>query len=379
MRTRQSPRLTNFLLLPILYFAAAKISQLTVMPEGIAMVWLPNGVLLTAFIRFQGRGMLYFSVLALVSEVLADLSTFTLIEAFIFGLTNIVESASAYALLKTWRSDPRFQTSKDWVKFVLAGPVIAAFVATCFGALVYARFGNIETSYFEYLRIWWFGDALGLLILTPALLSMGPYGSLDAKRPVTYRRTDGLALLLMLTVLTLLMLSQGGKLLGVHIGPILFLPFVLFAAARLSLRWTALMVLAVAFTTIGLMIGGLAPFGSLPAAEAVIQAQEFILVMSFMAIGLATLLSQLRARQEEIAALNTGLERRVKERTSELEHALAQVTQLQGLLPICSSCKKIRDEQNHWHQLEKYITERTEARFSHGYCPECFAKEMQKL
>ncbi len=374
-----SPRLAHFLLLPVLYFAAAKISQLTVMPEGIAMLWLPNGVLLATFIRFQGRGMPYFAALALGSEILADLGTFSVTEALIFGLTNVLESAGAFVLLRAWRFDPRFQTSNDLVKFVMAGPVIAAFVAACGGALVYEHYGNVETPYFEYLRIWWFGDGLGLLILTPAILSMGPAGSQDTERPVTYRLTDALAVLLLLTVLALLLFSRGGKLLGVHIGPILFLPFVLFAAARFPLRWAALTVVAVAFAIIGMMVGGLAPFGNLPAAEAVVQAQEFILVMSLMAMGLAALLSQLHARQDEIAALNAGLERRVKERTQELEQALAQVTQLQGLLPICSSCKKIRDDHNHWHQLEKYISERTEARFSHGFCPECLARQMREL
>jgi DNA-binding response OmpR family regulator len=63
----------------------------------------------------------------------------------------------------------------------------------------------------------------------------------------------------------------------------------------------------------------------------------------------------------------------------ELEAALAQVKQLEGLIPICMYCKKIRDDQNIWHQLEKYITEHSEAQFSHGMCPKCFEKNMQDL
>jgi len=81
----------------------------------------------------------------------------------------------------------------------------------------------------------------------------------------------------------------------------------------------------------------------------------------------------------EIVALNAGLERRVDERTQELQQALAQVKQLQGLLPICSWCKRIRDSEDRWHSLEDYISDRTDARFSHGVCPECLAKEMAGL
>lgn len=57
----------------------------------------------------------------------------------------------------------------------------------------------------------------------------------------------------------------------------------------------------------------------------------------------------------------------------------SQVNQLSGLLPICCVCKKVRDDQNYWQQVESYISKRTDARFSHGYCPDCFKKTMQEL
>lgn len=47
---------------------------------------------------------------------------------------------------------------------------------------------------------------------------------------------------------------------------------------------------------------------------------------------------------------------------------------LEGILPVCASCKKIRDDQNNWHAIESYIHERSNAKFSHGICPECAAK-----
>jgi AmiR/NasT family two-component response regulator len=56
---------------------------------------------------------------------------------------------------------------------------------------------------------------------------------------------------------------------------------------------------------------------------------------------------------------------------TELQDALVQVKILSGLLPICASCKKIRDDKGSWHQLEVYIRDHSEARFSHGICPVC--------
>ena len=59
---------------------------------------------------------------------------------------------------------------------------------------------------------------------------------------------------------------------------------------------------------------------------------------------------------------------------SELQEALAKVKTLSGLLPICASCKKIRDDKGYWRQIESYIHEHSEADFSHGICPDCARK-----
>lgn len=59
---------------------------------------------------------------------------------------------------------------------------------------------------------------------------------------------------------------------------------------------------------------------------------------------------------------------------SELQEALKKVRTLSGLLPICASCKKIRDDKGYWNQLEIYIQEHTQAEFSHGLCPDCLKK-----
>ena len=58
----------------------------------------------------------------------------------------------------------------------------------------------------------------------------------------------------------------------------------------------------------------------------------------------------------------------------ELKDALGEVKALSGLLPICASCKKIRDDKGYWNQIEFYIQEHSEAQFSHGMCPECSDK-----
>ena len=61
----------------------------------------------------------------------------------------------------------------------------------------------------------------------------------------------------------------------------------------------------------------------------------------------------------------------------ELQEALAEVRTLREFLPICSYCKKVRDDQNYWSQIESYISEHTSTKFSHGICPECYKKTVE--
>jgi DNA-binding response OmpR family regulator len=74
-----------------------------------------------------------------------------------------------------------------------------------------------------------------------------------------------------------------------------------------------------------------------------------------------------------VIELQTELTRHVKE----LENALEHIKTLQGILPICSYCKKIRDDQNYWQQVETYIAQFTDARFSHSICPDCFERHVK--
>ena len=60
-----------------------------------------------------------------------------------------------------------------------------------------------------------------------------------------------------------------------------------------------------------------------------------------------------------------------KRLNAELSKALAEINRLEGLLPICAACKKIRMEDNSWEQIEAYVSQRTEAKFTHSLCPEC--------
>ena len=85
---------------------------------------------------------------------------------------------------------------------------------------------------------------------------------------------------------------------------------------------------------------------------------------------------ELQARVE-VGARMIELQQSLKNRVQELQDALAQVKQLQGILPICSYCKHVRDDQNYWQQVESYISDHSDVQFSHSVCPDCFARVVQ--
>lgn len=90
-----------------------------------------------------------------------------------------------------------------------------------------------------------------------------------------------------------------------------------------------------------------------------------IRLVSFIAIGLAvSKIRQLLDRQRKLV--------------EDLHRSLSEIKVLETFLPICSQCKKIRDQEGSWQQLEQYISEHSNTQFSHSFCPEC-AKNIRKL
>ncbi len=134
---------------------------------------------------------------------------------------------------------------------------------------------------------------------------------------------------------------------------------------------------------------------------------SFLILISTTALVLVWRLAAQRRKAVNLKRLNIELDRRVAEqthtlqgknrllekeiaerkqaelaltdKTHQLEEALAQIKTLNGMLPICANCKKIRDDQGYWNQLEAYLGDHSDATFSHCICPECFRRLYPEL
>lgn len=82
---------------------------------------------------------------------------------------------------------------------------------------------------------------------------------------------------------------------------------------------------------------------------------------------------------KKLEELNGKLEDKVEERTNKLKQAMSEIKQLTGMLPICAHCKKIRDDKGYWKHVEEYVSQHSDAVFSHGICPSCIKKIYPKF
>lgn len=96
------------------------------------------------------------------------------------------------------------------------------------------------------------------------------------------------------------------------------------------------------------------------------------------------LFRNLSISQKNLTEINTQLNKEISERIkaeeekeeliSQLQKSISEIKTLRGILPICSYCKKIRDDEGYWNQVEVYVKQHSDARFSHGICPDCMEK-----
>jgi diguanylate cyclase (GGDEF)-like protein len=308
----ESPSLKHLALVGALYFIGAKLGMLTATPEGNALLWPPNAVVLAALLRFSGQRLREIGLVVLAAQVTADVPRFTLVEALLFGMINFAEAAGAFLVLRWLRFDARFAAVADVSRFTLA-TIAASGAAALVGAAVYSAFRGAQVTYLEFLRVWWFGDALGLMIITPLLLGFRPFRTMSPDAPSPWSRAD-------LVMVALAVLAVGG--IWMDAAPVLgTLFFVLYVAWRAPPRWAAVAVALVALLMLVVISSGRQPFEELGMRDAVVYAQRYLFVLALFGLGFSVLLTQLRTHQAE-------LEQRVAERTRELEAVNAQLAQL---------------------------------------------------
>lgn len=340
MTEEQAPHdLIRMLVVGVTYYAGAWLGvHGTVTAEGIAILWPPNAVLLAAFLLSPRRQWPLLVPPVMLAELFADVPTFPVWAALAFAAVNLFEASLAAALIRRCAGDRfGFDSLSGGACFLLFGPLLAASLAGLLGATVYLLLGRADTGYLALWRLWWFGDALGLLVLTPLIATL--WRRFERGRPPLPEPLRALeAAVLGLSVLglgLLVFVADRPGALHFYFSPILLVPMGMWAAIRFGVTGATLTVALIASLAVGHLVHGIHPYPNVSPGAAVWLTQEYLAIVALVSVGLALLLHEIEAQRRALsrhervlAEQNVVLERRIAERTAELRAANARLSVL---------------------------------------------------
>jgi two-component sensor histidine kinase/integral membrane sensor domain MASE1 len=279
-------------------------------------------------------------IVTVATEIAADVPDYPLWAATGYGVVNFCEAATAAALLKLFTPKPRsLADTRDFMRFLAIGPFLAAGIAALFGAAIY-KIGSPEIDYLHYWRVFWLGDAIGLLVVGPTLLAW--------HRPADAPKRSGPYAVLEAAILSvgLLAVAQWALFADSEL-PHLYLvfPFLVWAAVRFGVRGALLTIAAVTALAIGSAVNGHGPFASLSQIDSVIALQGLVAVVAVSTLILAFSIeasaraaeglrhallkrqaaeSELREAYLQLEEINRSLDGIVADRTKQLRHTVAR-------------------------------------------------------
>lgn len=343
------------------YVVAGKLGLLLAFVHASATaVWLPTGIALAAFLILGYRVWPGIFLGAFVVNILTEGSVATSIG---IAAGNTLEGvAGAYVVNRFACGRRAFDRAQNVLAFaVLAGLVSTMISATCgVTSLMLGGFAE-RANYGSIWLTWWLGDMAGDLIVAPFLVLW------IKNRHLQWSRTQLAEAALLCAGLVLVTMAVFGRLTPSHINkyPLeyLCLPCLVWAAYRFGPRETATANVILAGLAIWGTLRGFGPFAGSSPNESLLLLQAFMGVTSVLALTFAAVVSKKRRIEQSRERL-----------LGELQDALAHIKTLRGLIPICATCKKVRNDREHWEHVESYIQDHSLAQFTHGLCPDCVAR-----
>lgn len=347
------------------YFLGAHLGVTqTITPEGIAILWPPNAIALATFLLLP-RSQWSLPMLAIVvAELLADVPHFPPWAALAFAAANLFEAALAATMIRKFAgAAPLFTRLRGAAAFLLFGPGLASAVAGLLGAWVYVRL-DAGGTYWSLWRIWWFGDALGLLLLTPLVVAAW-HAWHDGLRAYPWRRAAELALVWLLLAGLGQRIFSPSEAPGLEFSftPILLLPLCAWIAVRMAVVETAATLVLVGVIVTGYMVHGGYPDLNIAPQHAVWMMQEYLAVVAVLSVGLSVLMEEIRQQRlqlkiHERAAVdslleqNEMLEARVAQRTRSLEENKLALEEANRKLEYLASVDTLTGVSNRRHFRE---------------------------
>jgi signal transduction histidine kinase len=316
-------RLVRILVIALGYVAVARFSLLfVVQPEGVASFWPPSGYMLAALLLTPGRDWRWLLPALFAANLGANVLGHNPVPASLgFAAANCIESLVAALAISTWLGRRlTMGRLREVIGFVGLGPLISNLFTAMVGAAVPAlAFG---APFWSTWRVWWISDSMGMLLVTPVILSWA-----DETRPTlrNIRRTRALEGALIfggMVVASWLVFHTTSSGISLFL-PYATFPFILWAAVRFGPRGGSTASLLVALIAVWYTARSVGPFADADpsAAFRVLSVQAFLSVASLCSLLLGALIDERRQAEEALRSAYATLETRIEERTRELSTA----------------------------------------------------------
>ena len=355
-------------LFAIACLAATELGEI-VLPIGAAGLpafWPPSGLLLAALARTDRRR---WPALVLIAVAVPLLALVVLHGRPVTHALTVCLIVSAEACVAAWLLQRLVEApltlnrvAHTWTLVLVAAVVPMA------GGLVAGQVLDAGVPYWTVWRAWWLADAVGMLLIAPLMIAAGAIRSDRLTRV-----WSGQGLELAVALVGALVMAQG--VFGDAFAPLMrvpayILPVLLWPAFRLGPGGSAATVFMVSISGLLNTAAGHGPFvlAELSPVDWILRSQGAVLMAAVSLLPLASVVAERRAGELEKAQL-----------VSDLQQALVEIKTLQGMIPICAWCHKVRDDAGFWQRLETYLDEKTDATVSHSICPSCADTQHERV
>jgi integral membrane sensor domain MASE1 len=339
------------------YFAAAELGHAISfqgLHQAFATSWPATGVLLAALALNQRAAWPALVTGAFAASILSDALVHdgSLAASAGFAAARGLEAVVGAGLLgRSTRSTLAMSRLGD-VLALVRGAVLGPMVGATLGAALATA--SAAGSYVAAWTVWWFGSAVGVLLSAPVVLSWvrSPSPSVTATRSIRIAEA-----VLLFAGLALTTEALFGEWLPPPLNvPAFVLPFLVWAALRFGPRSAATALLLIGVIGLWNTASGRGPYIALSSTTM----HQFVRAQGTLAVfGVSILV---------LVAI-----------VAERAQAAAEIRTLQGLIPICAWCKRVRNDVGYWQQIEVYVGSHTGATFTHGICPDCTQRHADPL
>jgi integral membrane sensor domain MASE1 len=328
------------------------------------LVWIPIGLIAGAIVVTPRRQWPRLGVIAYIALVAAALVVRApAVRLFAVPAIYVVEGWLAGALLQRITG-----TGFDLATLPhLLALIAVAFVVPSVGGLAVVsalRAAHVDIGSFGLTWVAaWAVDAFGVLLGAPLVFGWRDYPA-HISSPAKWRPLEAIALCAAIVVMAEVVFAGYGP--DVMHAPAFIMPLFFIAIFRFGPAGTAAAMWTVALVALPNVLAGHGPY--FMAAPTPLEATLRGQVVGMMAAVSFYLLASLVAERRRISHDRAEL-------VVELQRALTEIKTLQGFIPLCAWCHKIRDDEGFWQEIESYLHAHTDATVSHGICPACAARE----